>query len=105
MTEVRGFPLLSVKEIISQIIEEILSTVVFKVEAGEKSINVHQLISSHTSKPIRQWEQDIGAVSSHQTVLVSQVGHRLETILQEKYSHKKIKFRSSWGQDGHINIF
>ena len=93
------------KEIIDQIIEEVLTVIVSKIEAGEKSINIHHLISSYTSKPIRDWEQAIGVVSVHQTVLVSQVGHKLEYILKTKYSHKNIKFRSSWGQDGKIDIF
>lgn len=95
----------NLKEIIAQIIEEILPVVTKQIEAGDRSINVHHLISTHTSKPIRQWEQELGAISSHQTVLVSKVGKQLESILQNQYLYKNIKFKSSWGQDGKINIF
>lgn len=93
------------KETIAQIIKEILPVVTNQIEAGERSINVHMIISNHTSKPIRQWEQELGVISSHQTMLVSQVGHQLESILQNQYLYKNIKFRSSWGQDGKINIY
>ena len=90
------------KEIISQIVQEILPEAVKKVEAGSKSLNVISLIEEHSSKTLREGEQAIGCISSHHTVLVGQVGNHLASVLNRDFPNHKFTYRSSWGSDGQI---
>lgn len=92
------------QEILQNLAEDIFPIFLEKVNNGDKTIYILNLITNNSKKSLDEIQKTLKHRSMHYRNIEDGVGNALIELLKKSAPHKKAKIWSMWGRDATLEI-